>query len=189
MIKKYTALVASVAILFPLLDQANAALSEPERHLIKTSLTQPNHFNDRFEAEVWLTDMSLRLKKRIRSHHDRIKLLNIVHTEAHKADLEPELVLAVIDVESSFNRWAISPVGARGLMQIMPFWQKEIGKPDDNLFHLQTNIRMGCKILRHYIDIEKGNIAKGLARYNGSRKSNRYPLKVMSALRDNWYRP
>jgi len=189
MIKK--SLVSSVLIflLLSLSFQATAALTAPERHLIRASISEPHYFNDRFEAEVWLTDMSIRLKNRIRNHHERIQLLNIVHAEAHRAGLEAELVLAVIEVESSFNRWAISSVGARGLMQVMPFWVNEIGNPEDNLFHLQTNIRLGCKILRHYIDREKGNIAKGLARYNGSKGSNRYPLKVMSALQKNWYRP
>ena len=111
-----------------------------------------------------------------------------MHYEATRADLPPELVLAVIETESNFNRWAISVVGARGLMQIMPFWLKEIGREDDNLFTVSTNLRFGCTILRHYLDREKGNISRALGRYNGSLGKVKYPNKVLDKLRRNWYR-
>lgn len=158
------------------------------RTLLKTAIAESDSFADRFEAEVWLTDMSQRLQRRIPDPAERLELLRHVHYEARRAGLEPELVLAVIQVESNFDRFAISRVGARGLMQIMPFWLNEIGRPDDNLFHPQTNLRFGCTILRYYLDLEKGNLNHALARYNGSRGRLTYPLKVFDALRERWYR-
>jgi len=119
---------------------------------------------------------------------DRLRLLKMIHYEATRADLPPELVLAVIQVESYFDRWAISGSGAQGLMQIMPFWLNEIGHPEDNLFHIQTNLRMGCTILKYYLDMERGDLTRALGRYNGSLGKFRYPNKVFEALRTRWYR-
>lgn len=143
---------------------------------------------DRFDAEVWLVDMSARLGRFLPDEKERLNLLKHLHFEARKANLHPELVLAVIEVESRFDRFAISNAGARGLMQIMPFWLKEIGRPDDNLFKPQTNLRFGCTILRYYLDMEKGDLGPALARYNGSSGSTRYPNKVVTALNHRWYR-
>ena len=145
-------------------------------------------FKDRFDAEVWLTDMSHRLGGRIDDSRRRLELLRRVHREATRAHLQPELVLAVIQVESNFDRYAISESGARGLMQIMPFWLKEIGHPKDNLFDTDTNLRMGCTILRYYLDVEKGNLVRALARYNGSLGRDTYPNRVFEALRRRWRR-
>ena len=103
-----------------------------------------------------------------------------------RARLPPELVLALIQVESRFDRFAISSAGAQGLMQIMPFWLKQIGRPGDNLFKSTTNLRMGCTILRYYLDKEKGDMTRALARYNGSLGSHVYPNLVYSALRTRW---
>ena len=111
-----------------------------------------------------------------------------MHREARRANLAPELVLAVIDVESNFDRFAISWAGARGLMQVMPFWLDEIGRPDDNLFHVHTNLRMGCTILRYYLDREKGDLVKALARYNGSTGRRVYSDKVLRRLQSKWYK-
>ena len=108
--------------------------------------------------------------------------------KAKRVNIEPELVLAVIDVESRFNPWAISSVGAQGLMQIMPFWLKEIGRPNDSLFDMRTNLRMGCTILSYYLKIEKGSLPRALARYNGSLGSWIYPDLVFNALRNRWYK-
>jgi soluble lytic murein transglycosylase-like protein len=152
------------------------------------AMAQGPGFKDRFEAEVWLTDMSHRLDTRIGDAHRRLELLRRVHREATRAELPPELVLAVIQVESNFDRYAISESGARGLMQIMPFWLKEIGHPEDNLFDPATNLRMGCTILRYYLDVEKGNLVRALARYNGSLGSDAYPARVFKALRRRWHR-
>ncbi len=115
-------------------------------------------------------------------------MLRAIHYEASRADLPPEQVLAVIQVESYFDRWAISVDGAQGLMQIMQFWLDEIGRPNDNLFHAQTNLRMGCTILKYYLDMERGGLTRALGRYNGSLGKFKYPNKVFEALRTRWYR-
>jgi soluble lytic murein transglycosylase-like protein len=144
-------------------------------------------FENRFVAQVWLMDMSQRLVQRVPDPEERLRLLRKVHQEASMADLQPELVLAVIEVESNFDRFAISHAGARGLMQIMPFWLNEIGRPDDNLFSVRTNLRFGCTILRHYLDMENGNLTRALARYNGSLGQTWYPDRVFRAWNRTWY--
>ncbi len=156
------------------------------RNLLKQAIADADSFEDRFEAEVWLVDMSNRLKPFVKDDAKRLALLKQVHYEATRAKLRPELVLAVIEVESRFDKFAISHAGARGLMQVMPFWLKEIGRPDDNLFDMKTNLRMGCTILRHYLDKEKGDLTHALARYNGSLYSHRYTSKVFRALDRRW---
>ncbi|MDO8703885.1 MAG: lytic transglycosylase domain-containing protein, partial [Sulfuricaulis sp.] len=119
--------------------------------------------------------------------HYRVELLKHVHYEAHRTGLPPELVLAVIDVESNFKQYAISHAGARGLMQVMPFWLKEIGQPGDSLFRIHTNLRLGCTILKYYLDREKGNLFAALKRYNGTRERD-YSLKVDKVFRTRWYK-
>jgi soluble lytic murein transglycosylase-like protein len=158
------------------------------RELLREAVAELDSFEDRFEAEVWLLDMSLRLERRLPDPTERMEILKAVHQEAARAELDPELVLAVIDVESRFDRFAVSVVGAQGLMQVMPFWLKEIGRPDDNLLHIRTNLRMGCTILRYYLDMEKGNLSRALGRYNGSLGSPKYPNLVVTALTQRWYR-
>ncbi len=171
---------------------AVATTTEPPdaelRHLLRTAVLGADSFQDRFEAQVWLMDMSTRLSKRFPDAKERVEFLRLLHGEATRADLEPELVLAVVDVESNFDRFAISRVGARGLMQIMPFWREEIGRPDDNLFQIKTNLRYGCTILRHYLNAEKGNLTRALARYNGSAGRLEYPNRVFKALHGRWYK-
>ncbi|MCF6322786.1 MAG: lytic transglycosylase domain-containing protein [Gammaproteobacteria bacterium] len=173
----------------PLLAKERAADSEL-RNLLISAINDSKSFQDRFEAEVWLLDMSQRLQHRNRKQDQKhqMQLLKLIHAEAMRAELAPELVLAVIEVESNFDRWALSHAGAQGLMQVMPFWLKEIGKPGDNLFHVQTNLRLGCTILKYYLDKEDGDLTRGLARYNGSLGRNVYPNKVFNALRERWYR-
>jgi len=171
----------------PLSAATNERPSEELRNILTKAINSADSFGDRFDAEVWLLDMSTRLNKRIKDPIARLKFLKNVHYEANRVKLAPELILALIEVESNFERWAISRVGARGFMQIMPFWLNEIGKPDDDLFQMSTNLRMGCTILRFYIDKEKGNLARGLARYNGSLGSTRYSDKVLRSLSKRWY--
>ncbi len=157
------------------------------RIALKQAVEDTHSFQDRFAAQVWLADMSRRLEHVVRDPFYRLELLKTVHTEATRAGLQPELVLSVIHVESTFNRYAISATGARGLMQVMPFWVKEIGHPRDNLFEPQTNLRYGCAILKYYLDREKGNVANALARYNGSGGNTVFPHKVFTALRTRWF--
>ncbi len=183
---------AAVLALALCATRAAAATTEPPddklRHLLKTAVVAADSFQDRFDAQVWMMDMSTRLAKRLPDPEERVEFLRLLHREAAKADLEPELVMAVIDVESNFDRFAISRVGARGLMQVMPFWREEIGRPDDNLFQVRTNLRYGCTILRYYLNAENGNLARALARYNGSAGRWEYPNRVFKALNTRWYR-
>jgi soluble lytic murein transglycosylase-like protein len=159
------------------------------RSLIKTALDKPHHFVDRFEAEVWLVDMSGRLEKRAKHipATERMDILRHVHNIAHDHGLNPQLVLSVMEVESNFDKYAISKAGARGLMQVMPFWRDEIGKPEDNLFDIETNIRYGCAILSIYLDKERKRLAPALARYNGSYGSGKYPSLVLNAFYNRWF--
>ena len=158
------------------------------RRLLLKAISASDSFADRFDAEVWLTDMSNRLKRKIKDPEERLMILKTAHYEAKRAELPPELVLAVIDVESNFDRFAISHAGARGLMQVMPFWLDEIGRPGDDLFDIHTNLRFGCTILKLYLDRERGDKTKALARYNGSVGKVWYPQLVYKALSKRWYR-
>jgi soluble lytic murein transglycosylase-like protein len=143
-------------------------------------------FSSPAEAERWLQAMSQRLAKKIPNPDQRIDLLKQIHYEATRAGLNPQLVLALIQVESNFRPYAISSVGARGLMQVMPFWKNYIGEADHNLFDVKLNLRYGCTILRHYLDREKGDLFYALGRYNGSRGKPTYPDLIMNAWRNSW---
>jgi len=158
------------------------------RTALLKAVNSSDSFIDRFDAEVWLTDMSRRLESRVKDPEERLYILKQVHYEAKRAAIDPELVLALINVESNFDRFAISSAGAQGLMQIMPFWLDEIGRPDDNLFDIPTNLRFGCTILNIYLKRERGDMRKALARYNGSVGKNWYPARVYKALGRRWYR-
>jgi len=161
---------------------------DPElREALRTAASESPSFTDRFDAEVWLTDMSRRLERQVEDPEERIEMLRLVHMEAKRVDLPPELILAVIEVESNFDRYAISVAGALGLMQIMPFWIEEIGRPDDNLLHTNTNLRYGCTILRFYYDKENGDLRRALGRYNGSLGKRKYPNKVIDKLSKKWF--
>jgi soluble lytic murein transglycosylase-like protein len=146
-------------------------------------------FASQKEADVWLSDMSKRLTKRIPDQEYREDLLKTVHYEATRAGLDPHLVLGLIEVESGFRKYAVSNVGARGYMQVMPFWTKILHAPDQDLFHLRTNLRYGCTILRYYVDIEKGNLYRALGRYNGSLGKPEYPNLVRTAWHKHWSAP
>lgn len=130
----------------------------------------------------WLSEMSGRLKKRLPDFQVRLEFLRTVWYEAHRAGLDPAMVLGLIQVESAFRKYALSPVGATGYMQVMPFWTRVIGDGDSKkLFHMQTNLRYGCSILRMYLDMESGNLFLALGRYNGSRGQPEYPNAVLTA--------
>lgn len=138
----------------------------------------------------WLNAMSQRLKRRHADHRSRIEFLETLWYESTRAGLEPALVLGLIQVESGFRKYAISVAGARGYMQIMPFWVQLIGDGDPaKLFHMQTNLRFGCVILRHYLDTERGDLFLALGRYNGSRGRAEYPGAVFAARRQWGHRP
>ncbi|WP_432719402.1 lytic transglycosylase domain-containing protein [Jeongeupia wiesaeckerbachi] len=143
-------------------------------------------FPTQAEADAWMAEMSAKLEKRIPDEFMRRKVLTAVQYEATRAGLDPQLVLGLIHIESGFNRYAISPVGARGLMQVMPFWQRLIGSSDQNLLDVSTNLRYGCTILRHYLDIENGDYFRALGRYNGSLGRAEYPNLVYGAWKNNY---
>lgn len=147
-------------------------------------------FSTAEEGDAWLKEMSQRLKKRIPDNSYREDFLRTVHYEATRAGLDPQMVLGLIQVESGFKKYALSSVGARGFMQVMPFWVRSIGNKEHNLFHLRLNLRYGCTILRHYIDIERGDLYRALGRYNGSLGRPQYPNLILGAWRKNWdYKP
>lgn len=156
------------------------------RRALMQAVQQSTSFSNRFAAEVWLLDMSTRLKPLMPHTESRLALLRMIHREARRTGLDPQLVLAVIQVESRFKRFAISSAGALGLMQIMPFWIHEIGRPNDNLFNMRTNLRYGCTILAYYLKVEHGNIIRALARYNGSLGQYGYPARVEATLDKRW---
>jgi len=138
------------------------------------------------DARDWLDSMTARLEKRIPEAEERKAFLLTVYYEAVRAGLDPELVLSIIQVESNFRKYAVSSAGARGYMQVMPFWIDLIGSPEHNLFHLRVNLRYGCTILRHYLDLERGDYFRALGRYNGSLGKADYPNLVFGAWRRHW---
>jgi soluble lytic murein transglycosylase-like protein len=142
----------------------------------------PRGYGRRADVKAWIDDMSKRLAPRIADEQTRRDLLTTVHYEATRAGLDPRLVLGVIHHESGFNKYAFSSAGARGYMQVMPFWVKQIGQSDQNLFNLRVNLRYGCTILRHYLDVERGDLFRALGRYNGSLGRGEYPNAVLAAM-------
>jgi len=173
--------------------RAGAQIEEPLADAVRTALaasvadSRPpkprfDDLNPRLAYLRWLGNASERLKRRISEHQTRVEFLETAWYESKRAGLETALVLGLIQVESGFRKYAISAAGARGYMQVMPFWTRQIGDGDaSRLFHMQTNLRFGCVILRHYLDIEQGNMAMALGRYNGSRGRNEYPNMVLGA--------
>ena len=161
--------------------------SDPELlRILRNTVNQADSFDDRYDAEVWLLIKSNNLARFLPDKSHRFEFLRKVHRAATRAGLEPEIVLALIEVESHFDSYAVSSAGAQGLMQVMPFWKKEIGRPDDNLTDTDTNLRYGCTILKHYLNREKGRLADALARYNGSYGQYWYSERVLVAWEKRW---
>lgn len=159
--------------------------SSLQRALADTAVTRTAFRNPADEA-AWLKEMSRRLAQRMPDEAERLEFLTTLHWEASRAGIDPQLMLGLIQVESGFRKYAVSPVGARGYTQVMPFWTKAIGSPDHNLFQLRTNLRYGAVILRHYIDIEHGDLYRALGRYNGSLGQPEYPTLVVNAWKRHW---
>ena len=177
------AVYAGAQIYEPLSASVQAALSKAVSDQAAPHLA----FQTQSEARAWLDVMSARLAKRMPDQVAREEFLVTVHYEAKRAGLDPQLVLGLIQVESAFRKYALSSAGARGYMQVMPFWVKLIGgNADQNLFHLRTNLRYGCTILRHYLDIENGDLFRALGRYNGSLGRAPYPNSVLQAWTGHW---
>lgn len=167
-------------------EPLSAAVQGALHKAVSDARPPSSSFKNSMEAVNWLSEMSRRLEKRIPNHEYRLDLLRAVHYEATRAGLDPQLVLGLIQVESGFRKYAVSSAGARGYMQVMPFWVKVIGQPGDNLFNMRTNLRYGCVILRHYLDIEKGDLYRALGRYNGSLGKPEYPNLVKGAWHGHW---
>ncbi|MDJ0812580.1 MAG: lytic transglycosylase domain-containing protein [Woeseiaceae bacterium] len=187
-IGRYIALACCLVLLATPPGAVAEQVPDPElREILRAAASEADSFEDRFHAEVWLTDMSSRLARQVKDPEERMEILTRVHYEAARVELPPELILAVIDVESNFDRYAISVAGALGLMQVMPFWKDEIGRPEDNLNRIDTNLRYGCTILRYYLDKENGDLRRALGRYNGSLGKRKYPNKVIDKLSTKWF--
>jgi soluble lytic murein transglycosylase-like protein len=188
------ALLLALGLAVPGAAFAGAQIYEPLAAEVRAGLQAsiadrpaPQHgFKDSSAAVDWLTEMSRRLEPKMSNFDSRVEFLRTVHFEAIRAKLDPQLVLALIQVESNFRKYAISRSGARGYMQVMPFWVGLIGRPGDNLFSLRNNLRYGCVILKYYLDAEKGNLHRALARYNGSLGRSDYPDLVIGAWRSTW---
>ncbi len=174
-------------------NQREEPLSNSVKALMQKSISDLGSpklmFASEVEGQEWLADMSQRLAKRMPDQRYREDFLRSVHYEATRAGLDPQLVMGLIQVESAFKKYAVSSVGARGYMQVMPFWVRSIGSPDQNLFHLRLNLRYGCTILRHYLDIERGDLYRALGRYNGSLGKPQYPNLVVGAWNKHWQYP
>ena len=170
--------------------QADEVLSASTRGALQhqiSDLTSPKlGVASQGETDIWLNEMSRRLQKHIPDSKKRTDFLSTVRYEAKRAGLDPQLVLGLIEVKSGFNQRTVSPAGAQGYMQVMPFWVKQIGTPDHDLFNIRTNLRYGCTILRHYIDIEKGDLYRALGRYDGSIGKTEFPNKVRAAWHNHW---
>ncbi|CAN5420453.1 lytic transglycosylase domain-containing protein [soil metagenome] len=170
-------------------NQKEEAMADSVRIALSRAITdssppkpQFSNINDRIKYLLWLGEMSERLRKKMPDVQLRLDFLRTTWYEAKRAGLDPGMVLGLIQVESAFRKYAVSPVGAHGYMQVMPFWTRVIGDGERNkLFHMQTNLRYGCSILRMYIDMERGDLFLALGRYNGSRGRAEYPNAVLAA--------
>jgi len=180
------ALYATAATGSQIYEPLSAATRSALQRAVADQAVNGTSFHSQAHAQHWVTTMSERLRGRFGDPVARIDFLRTVHYEATRAGLDPQLVLAVIQVESNFRKYAVSTAGARGYMQVMPFWVGVIGTQDHNLFHLRTNLRYGCLILRHYLDIERGNLTRALGRYNGSLGQLWYPAMVQNAWKSSW---
>ncbi len=179
---------------FDFLDRPSfAAAKVPPKKLdtallerLASALAEQVPSDEKFDAQVWLVATEARLMRYVKDAPTRLRILQNVYAEANRQGLDPDLVLAVMHVESYFDPYAISRVGAQGLMQVMPFWRRELGREQDNLTHIETNIRYGTTILAHYLERSKGDLVDALGRYNGSRGRLKYPELVVDRWRRFW---
>lgn len=187
-------LLAALLCILVLPAQAGRQAEEVLSASVKSSLSRSvadfaavrTFFTSAREEVHWMSEMSQRLSRHIKDEATRRDFLVTLHYEAMRAGLDPQLLLGLIEVESGFKKYAVSVASARGYMQVMPFWTKLIGAPDHNLFHLRTNLRYGTTILRHYLDIERGDLYRALGRYNGSLGQPQYPNAVVGAWKRHW---
>ena len=164
---------------------------DPElRAVVQDAITHADCFVDKFDSEVWFKLMEPKLRRAVKDREDRLRIVNAAYCEANRTDaqrLPPGLIMAVIDVESRFDRWAVSSAGAVGLMQVMPFWPRQLGMTNQELVRVPQNLRMGCTILKFYLDRERGDYTRALARYNGSVGRRNYADLVLERLSRRWH--
>ena len=179
-----------VALCLPWVVLAAAPAQQPVDPLVidalARSMSDEVEHGDHFDAQVWLLSSVPKLARYVSNDQERELILRMVYREANRHDMDPDLVLAVMQVESRFDRFAVSSAGAQGLMQVMPFWRNEIGRPHDNLTQIETNVRYGTAILAQYLTEARGDLIDALARYNGSRGRLNYPELVVYAYRARW---
>lgn len=168
------------------LIETTPAIDQELSQFLKQAIEESESFEDRFDAEVWLISKQDSMARFVDHPEQQLDMLRRIHQTATSFDLQPEIVLALIEVESHFDRFAVSRVGAQGMMQVMPFWKNEIGHPEDNLTDIDTNLKYGCAILKHYMNKTNGRLMDALARYNGSYGQYWYPRRVMDAWQKNW---
>lgn len=196
------ALAAPALVALPLRARAGAQIYEPMADAVRAALAariadssppqrRIEDIGERIEFIDWLNEMSSRLLRQKQDYRERVEFLRTLDYEAIRAGLDRQLVLGLIQVESNFRKYAVSSAGARGYMQVMPFWTSVIGDGDPRaLFDMRTNLRYGCVILRHYLDLEQGDLFMALGRYNGSRGREAYPNAVLAAWQGRWaYKP
>jgi soluble lytic murein transglycosylase-like protein len=160
---------------------------DPELRGVLAEVIEPHDcYADRYERDVWFAYMEPRLQRYVKNEREREQILHHVHCEARRVDVPPELVLAVMDVESRFDRYAVSSAGAVGLMQVMPFWPRELGMTNEQLVRIPDNVRMGTTILGYYLRKERGNYPRALQRYNGSLGRPTYSDLVIDRLVARW---
>ena len=164
--------------------------TDPElRDVVQRAMQSRECFGDQYDSAVWYTLMEPKLRRYLHDRNERMALLSIVYCETHRSGvtpLPPGLVLAVLDVESHFDRWAVSSAGAVGMMQVMPFWPEKLGMQRRELVTMEANIRMGCAILRHYLETEHKDVRRALGRYNGSVRTREYPDRVVTRWMRYW---
>ena len=180
-------LALAAALLLAISSTSQAAETDSALlHKLKLATNEVSGFDNQYDAQVWLVAKDRPLARIVKDPAQRLAMLKLIHSEARRADLQPEIVLALIEVESAFDSYAVSVAGAQGMMQVMPFWKKELGRPEDNLINPQTNLRYGCTILKHYLDREQGRLADALARYNGSYGQYWYAERVLDTWDLHW---
>jgi soluble lytic murein transglycosylase-like protein len=183
----WLSLPAGAALAGAQVEEALAANVQNSLHRSVSDYPAPNLvFANDGEGGAWLAAMSSRLAAKISDWPTRRDFLISVQYEATRAGLDPQLVLGLIQHESNFRKYAVSGAGARGYMQVMPFWMRQIGNAEHDLFTLRTNLRYGCTILRHYLDMERGDLYRALGRYNGSLGRSEYPNAVLALVQRNW---
>jgi soluble lytic murein transglycosylase-like protein len=189
--RRWAVLAALMASALAVADPAPLPQQDPElRAVVQQAINEAQCFADKYDSAVWFTLMEPKLRRYVKDKDERLLILQTVFCESHRPGatlLPPGLVMAVLDVESGFDHWAVSSAGAVGLMQVMPFWPEKLGMRRYELTHIEPNLHMGCAILRFYLDAERRDVRKALERYNGSIGHRDYPDRVIVRWTTYWH--